>query len=120
MGTVKKGFAGSGCSDEAMAGYFHLGLIGMATTSPAKDGRIIGSTIVVKAVRRADRTVEYFVALPQDLTQHRPWAAVMRRASAKLELRVAERQPELGMANEALRARQALASVAAHAAACVR
>jgi PAS domain S-box-containing protein len=107
-----------------MAGYCHLGLIGMAITSPAKgylevieqlceilgylraellrmtwaevthpedlavdvasfnrvlageldgyaidsrwvrkDGRIIDSTIVVKVVRRADRTVDYSVAL---------------------------------------------------------
>jgi PAS domain S-box-containing protein len=45
-----------------------------------KDGRIIDSTIVVRAVRRADRTVEYFVALLQDLTQRRRWEAATRQA----------------------------------------
>jgi PAS domain S-box-containing protein len=45
-----------------------------------KDGRIIDSTIVVRAVRRADRTVEYFVALLQELTQRRRWEAATRQA----------------------------------------
>jgi PAS domain S-box-containing protein len=68
-----------------------------------KDGRVIDSTISVKCQRRADGTVEYFVALLQDITERKRAEEALRRSHDELELRVAERTQQLTAVNEELR-----------------
>jgi PAS domain S-box-containing protein len=56
-----------------------------------KDGPVIDATISVKALRRADGTVAYFVALLQDITDRKRAEEALRRAHEDLEQRVIER-----------------------------
>jgi len=68
-----------------------------------KDGQIIYTTISVKCLRRRDGSVDYFVALLQDITTRKQVGEELRRAHDKLELRVAERTQQLIATNEELR-----------------
>ena len=88
-----------------------------------KDGRVIDATISVKAVRRADGAVDYFVALLQDVTfrkraeeelrkqnealqtiidKRQAAEDALRRAHDELEQRVAARTAQLSAINVAL------------------
>jgi PAS domain S-box-containing protein len=60
-----------------------------------KDGTIVHTTISVKCVRRADGTVDRFVALLQDITER-------MRVHEELERRVAERTQQLTAVQSAL------------------
>lgn len=68
-----------------------------------KDGQVIDSTISMKCLRRPDGTVDYFVALLQDITERKQAEEELRRTHAELELQVAERTQQLTAVNEALR-----------------
>lgn len=151
-------------SEERFRGYFELGLIGMAITSPTKgcaavndeicrilgyersellkltwaemthpddlaadvanfqrvlsgkidgysmdkrwirkDGSVIHTSISVRCVRDADGSVEYFLALLQDITAQKKAEEALVNARNYLEQRVAERTKQLLIANEELR-----------------
>ncbi|HEY0545533.1 MAG TPA: PAS domain S-box protein [Pyrinomonadaceae bacterium] len=60
-----------------------------------KDGQIIDATISVKALRRADGSVDYFVALVQDITVRKFAEEALRRAHEELEQRVVIRTEQL-------------------------
>ena len=68
-----------------------------------KDGRIIDSTISVQCLRRADGSVDYFVALLQDITERKQVEAALQRAHDDLGQRVHERTIQLTASNTALR-----------------
>jgi PAS domain S-box-containing protein len=68
-----------------------------------KDGQVIDSTICVKCQRGDDGSVEYFVALLQDVTARKRAEEAVTRSNAELERRVAERTRQLSRVNEALR-----------------
>ncbi|HEX3561084.1 MAG TPA: PAS domain S-box protein [Pyrinomonadaceae bacterium] len=67
-----------------------------------KDGRIIYANISVKALRRADGSVAYFVALLQDITERKAASARLRRAHEELEQRVIDRTSQLAATIEEL------------------
>ncbi len=48
-----------------------------------KDGRIIDATISVRCVRRADRSMDYFIALLQDVTERKKAERALREAEEK-------------------------------------
>jgi PAS domain S-box-containing protein len=48
-----------------------------------KDGRIIDATISVRCIRRADRSVDYLVALLQDVTERKRAEMALRQAEEK-------------------------------------
>ena len=50
-----------------------------------KDGKIIDTTISVKCLRRADRAIDYFVALLQDITEQKRAEKVLRQQAEALE-----------------------------------
>ncbi len=68
-----------------------------------KDGRVIDTKISVKALRRADGSVDYFVALLEDITERKRAEEVLREAHDELERRVAKRTEQLSIANEDLK-----------------
>jgi PAS domain S-box-containing protein len=68
-----------------------------------KDGTVIYSTISVKCVRREDRSVDFFVALLQDITARKHAAEALARSHTELERRVAERTVLLTRINDELR-----------------
>ena len=68
-----------------------------------KDGRVIDTTISVKCLRRADGSVDYFVALLQDITARKRAEETLARANEELERRVAERTRDLTQAIQELR-----------------
>jgi PAS domain S-box-containing protein len=68
-----------------------------------KDGQVIDATISVKCLRRGDGSVDYFVALLQDVTERKRAEEALRRAHGEMETRVKERTAELDEANQALR-----------------
>ncbi|MEA3210297.1 MAG: hypothetical protein QOE70_3354 [Chthoniobacter sp.] len=49
-----------------------------------KDGQVIDATISVKCLRRADGSVDYFVALVQDITERKRAEELLRKAGAQL------------------------------------
>jgi PAS domain S-box-containing protein len=59
-----------------------------------KDGRIIDSHISVKCVRRADKSVDYFVALLQDITARKQAEQALRESEARFRA-VADLVPDL-------------------------
>ena len=150
-------------SEERFRGYFELGLIGMAITSPTKgcvevndeicrilgyeksellrlrwaerthpedlaadvanfkrvlsgeidgysmdkrwirkDGTVIHTSMSVRCVRDADGSVDYFLALLQDITARKEAEEALVNARNSLEQRVAERTSQLLIANEEL------------------
>ncbi|HKX28650.1 MAG TPA: PAS domain S-box protein [Blastocatellia bacterium] len=64
-----------------------------------KDGRVIYATISVKCLRRADGSVDCFVALLQDVTERKQAEETLRRAHDELEQRVLERTSQLSAVN---------------------
>jgi PAS domain S-box-containing protein len=68
-----------------------------------KDGKIVDATISVKCLRRADGTVDEFVALLQDVTARKRAEEASRRGNEELEQRVVERTNELTAVDHALR-----------------
>ncbi len=68
-----------------------------------KDGKVIDTTISVKCQRDQDRSVKYFVALLQDVTERQQAEQKIRELNADLERRVAERTAELTKSAEMLR-----------------
>jgi PAS domain S-box-containing protein len=150
-------------SEERFRGYFELGLIGMAITSPTngcvevndeicrilgyersellkltwaelthpddlsadvanfqrvlsgeidgysidkrwirKDGGVIHTSMSVRCVRDADGSVDYFLALLQDITARKEVEEALVNARNSLEQRVAERTSQLLIANQEL------------------
>jgi PAS domain S-box-containing protein len=75
-----------------------------------KDGQVIDSTISVKCLRRADGSVDYFVALLQDITERKRSEEALRRARDELEQRVADRTSQLSAIND-----QLMTEIMAHA-----
>jgi PAS domain S-box-containing protein len=67
-----------------------------------KDGQVIDATISVKCLRRADGSVDYFVALLQDITEQKRAEEALQRAHEELEQRVIERTERLSAANATL------------------
>ena len=67
-----------------------------------KDDQIIDATISVRASRRADGSVDYFVALLQDVTERKLAEAALRRARDELEQRVIERTEQFSAVNAEL------------------
>ncbi|HEX2278972.1 MAG TPA: PAS domain S-box protein [Candidatus Tectomicrobia bacterium] len=67
-----------------------------------KDGQLIDTTVSVKCLRRADGSVEHFVALLQDITERKRAEEALRRAHDELEQRVIERTSQLSALNEEL------------------
>ena len=67
-----------------------------------KDGQVIDATISVKCLRRADGTVDYFIALLQDITTRKQAEAALQRAHNELERRVIERTEQLTAVNAEL------------------
>jgi PAS domain S-box-containing protein len=67
-----------------------------------KDGQVIDATISVKCLRRADGTVDYFIALSQDITTRKQAEAALQRAHNELERRVIERTEQLTAVNAEL------------------
>jgi PAS domain S-box-containing protein len=59
-----------------------------------KDGRIIDSTISVTCLRRPDNSVDYFVALLQDITQRKRTEAALQESEAYFRA-VADMVPDL-------------------------
>ena len=55
-----------------------------------KDGQAIDTTISVKCLRRADGSVDYFVALMQDITERKRAEEERQRLMSKLDERVSE------------------------------
>jgi PAS domain S-box-containing protein len=68
-----------------------------------KDGQAIYSTISVECVRREDRSVDYFVALLQDITARKRAEEDLAKAYDDLERRVVERTAQLTAINKELR-----------------
>ena len=66
------------------------------------DGQAIDTTISVKCVRREDGSVDYFVALLQDITSRKRAEEALAKSNAELETRVAERTRQLEALNEEL------------------
>jgi PAS domain S-box-containing protein len=64
-----------------------------------KDGQIINGEISVKCLRRVDGSVDYFIALLQDVTERKRADEALRRAHDELEHRVLERTRELSAIN---------------------
>lgn len=67
-----------------------------------KDGQVIDATISVKCLRRADGTVDYFIALLQDITTRKQAEAALQRAHNELKRRVIERTEQLTAVNAEL------------------
>lgn len=67
-----------------------------------KDGEIIHGAISVKAVRHADGSVDYFVALLQDVTERHRMDEALRRAHDEMEQRVVFRTSQLLAINDEL------------------
>jgi PAS domain S-box-containing protein len=67
-----------------------------------KNGEVIFTTISVKCVRNDDGSVEYFVALLQDITSRKEAEEALARARAESETRVMERTRQLAAVNEEL------------------
>jgi PAS domain S-box-containing protein len=67
-----------------------------------KNGSTVWSTISVGAVRRQDRSICYFVALLQDITDRKQAEQALVRARDELEGRVAARTSELTVLNRQL------------------
>jgi two-component system cell cycle sensor histidine kinase/response regulator CckA len=49
------------------------------------DGRVIDTTISVRAVRRADNSVDYFLALVQDITERKLGEEALRKSEVQLQ-----------------------------------
>jgi PAS domain S-box-containing protein len=67
-----------------------------------KDGQVIDATISLKCLRRADGSVDYFVALLQDITERKRSEDALRRARDELEQRAIERTSQLSAINDEL------------------
>ena len=67
-----------------------------------KDGQVIDTTISVKCLRRADGSIDYFMALLQDITERKQAEEALRRARHGLERRVIKRTSQLSAINDAL------------------
>ena len=67
-----------------------------------KDRRVIDSTISVTCVRREDGSVDYFLALLQDITARKRAEKALAKSHAKLELRVTRRTRQLSDLNQEL------------------
>jgi PAS domain S-box-containing protein len=67
-----------------------------------KDGGVLHTTTSVRCVRRADASVDYFVALVQDVTERKRAEERLRDAHEATERRVAERTEQLAAAIERL------------------
>jgi PAS domain S-box-containing protein len=67
-----------------------------------KDGEIIYGIISVKCLRRADRSVDYFVGLLQDITERKRAEEEIKKLNIDLERRVADRTAQLETANKEL------------------
>ena len=72
-----------------------------------KDGQVIDSIISVKCVRRPDKSVDYFVALVQDISARKQAEQALALSQFELEWLVAERTRQLTAANEELRSEMA-------------
>ncbi len=68
-----------------------------------KSGRAIDIALSVKCLRKEDRTVNYFVALLEDVTVRKRTAGALAKSRLDLERRVTERTAQLAAANEELR-----------------
>jgi signal transduction histidine kinase len=68
-----------------------------------KDGQVVESTISVRCMRLEDGSVDYFVALLQDVTARKRAEEALAKANTELEQRVSERTAQLTALNEELR-----------------
>jgi PAS domain S-box-containing protein len=68
-----------------------------------KDGQVIDSTISVRCVRRDDRSVEYFLALLQDITERAHAAEALRLAKEAAEASNLSKSAFLGVMSHELR-----------------
>lgn len=67
-----------------------------------KDGEVIDATISVKCLRSADGSVDYFIALLEEITDRKRAEEALRRARDELEQRVIERTSQLSATNDDL------------------
>jgi PAS domain S-box-containing protein len=68
-----------------------------------KDGQVIHTTISVKCLRLPDGTIDYFLALLQDISERKRAEEALAAAHNELERRVVERTRELSAVNKKLR-----------------
>ena len=64
-----------------------------------KDGQIIYASISARCIRRVDRSVDYFIALVQDISERKKAEERIHTLNTELEQRVSERTTQLEAAN---------------------